>query len=144
VGGTGVGEDSVQRPRNALEIEGVDEDAGVEDLAASAAAHEPPKLLLAGPATPLGHPLECPKPMEITVGAEDFFDGRRTDRTDQLNLPSPPPGRRAHCSRHSCRLVRDLCVVADPRLRSAKFSGGTCQCANYMLLVAPAVSIGDY
>jgi hypothetical protein len=81
-----MGEDSVEWPRDALEIERIDEEAGIADLAASAAAQEPPKLLLVGPAAPLRHLLERPKPTEITVGAKDCFDGRRTERPDELIL----------------------------------------------------------
>jgi hypothetical protein len=81
-----MGEDSVEWPRDALEIERIDEQAGVADLATSAAAHEPPKLLLGGTAAPLRHLLQRPESMEITVGAEDFFDGRHAKRTNQLIL----------------------------------------------------------
>jgi hypothetical protein len=80
------GKDSVERPRDAFESERIDKESGVADLAAAAAAHEPPKLLLGGAIAPRRHLLECPKAMEIAVGAEDLFDTRRTERTDQLLL----------------------------------------------------------
>jgi hypothetical protein len=79
-------EDSVERSRHAVEIERIDEEAGVPDLAAPAAAHEPPKLLLDRTAAPFRHLLERSKPMEIVVGAENLFDARGADRTDQLLL----------------------------------------------------------
>jgi hypothetical protein len=81
-----MGEDSVEWPRDGPEIQRIDEQAGVEDLAAPAAAHEPPKLLLGRAAAPRRHLLERPEPTEVTVGAEDFFNGRDTERADELIL----------------------------------------------------------
>lgn len=82
----GIGENSVEWSRDAVEIERVDEDAGVADLAAPAAAHEPAQLFLDGTATPRRHLLEGPEAMEITVAAQDVFDGYRTERANQLIL----------------------------------------------------------
>ena len=79
-------EDPVERPRDALEIERVHEQAGVADLAPCAAAHEPPQLLLGGANAPRRHLLECPEPVEIVVGPKDFLDPRRTKRAYQLLL----------------------------------------------------------
>ena len=81
-----MGKDSVERPRDAFEIERLHEQAGVADLAASTAAHEPPKLLLGGTVAPCRHLLERSKPAEVVVGVEDLFDARRAERTDQLLL----------------------------------------------------------
>jgi len=81
-----MGKDSVERPRDAFEIERLHEQAGVADLAASAAAHEPPKLLLGGAVAPRRHLLERSKPAEVVVSVEDLFDARRAERTDQLLL----------------------------------------------------------
>ena len=41
-------EDAVERPRDIVGVERVDEEAGVADLATPAAAKEPAKLLLGG------------------------------------------------------------------------------------------------
>jgi hypothetical protein len=81
-----MGKDSVERPRHAIEIERIDEVAGVPDFAAPAAAHEPPKLLLGGAVAPLRHLLERSKPVEVVIGVEDLFDARRAKRTNQLVL----------------------------------------------------------
>jgi hypothetical protein len=81
-----MGEDAIERSRNMVEIERLHEQAGVANLAASAAAHEPPKLLLGGAVAPRRHLLERSKPAEVVVGVEDLFDARRAERTDQLLL----------------------------------------------------------
>jgi hypothetical protein len=82
----GMGEHSVEWSRDGLVIEGIDQEAGVADLAAGAAAHEPPKLLLGRGAAPRRHLLQRAEPTDITVGADDLFDGHRTERPDQLIL----------------------------------------------------------
>ena len=79
-------ENSVEWSRDAVEIERVDEDAGVADLAAPAAAHEPAQLFLDGTAAPSRHLLEGPEATEIIVAAQEFFDGRCTERANQLIL----------------------------------------------------------
>jgi hypothetical protein len=81
-----MGEDAVERPRNMIEIERLDKEAGVPDLAPSAAAQEPMKLLLDGAVPPRLHLLERPKPVEIVVGPKDLLDPRRTERAYQLLL----------------------------------------------------------
>src|SRR6185369_17731719 len=81
-----MGEDAIERPRDAFEIERLHEQAGVADLAASAAAHEPLKLLLGGAVAPRRHLLERSKPVEVAIGVEDLFDAQRAERTDQLLL----------------------------------------------------------
>jgi hypothetical protein len=81
-----LGENSVKWPRDVLEIERVNEETGVTDLATSAAAHEPPKLLLSGAAAPGGHLLEPLKSASIAVGVDDFFDGGCTECANQLIL----------------------------------------------------------
>src|SRR4029450_1712739 len=81
-----MGKDSVEWPRDALKIERIYAVAGVPDLAASAAAHEPPKLILGGAVAPRRHLLKRSKPVEIVIGVEDLFDARRAERTDQFLL----------------------------------------------------------
>ena len=81
-----MGEDAIERSRNMVEIERLHEQAGVANLAASAAAHEPPKLLHGGAVAPRRHLLERSKPAEVVVSVEDLFDARRAERTDQLLL----------------------------------------------------------
>jgi hypothetical protein len=84
-----IGVVDVERPGDALKIERIDEEAGIADLATSAAAHEPPELLLGGPTAPLRHLLQRPESMEITVGLNDFFDGR----AGALSRSAPPARR---------------------------------------------------
>jgi hypothetical protein len=81
-----MGEDAVERPRDAFEIERVHERAGVADLALSAAAQEPVKLLLDGTVAPRRHLLQLPKPVEIVVRPKDLRDPRRAERAYQLLL----------------------------------------------------------
>jgi hypothetical protein len=82
----GVDQDPVEWSRDTLEIEGIDEVAGVADLATSAGTDEPPKLFVGGAAAPRRHLLELAEALEITVGADDFFDRRHAERADQLVL----------------------------------------------------------
>jgi hypothetical protein len=79
-------EDPVERPRDPVEVERLDEQTRVADLAPSAAAHETPKLLLGGAASPCGHLLELSKAMQIVVRADDPLHARHTERADQLLL----------------------------------------------------------
>ena len=79
-----MGEDAVEWSRDMVEVERLDEEAGVPDLAPSAAAQEPVKLLLGGAIAPRRHLLERPKPVEIVVGPKDLLDPRRTERAYQL------------------------------------------------------------
>ena len=79
-------EDRVERPWNALEVECLDHDARVTELAASAATHEPSQLLFGRAAAPRRHLLERPKAMQITVGLEELLDRRRAQRANQLVL----------------------------------------------------------
>lgn len=81
-----MGEDAVERPGNVVEVERVDEEAGVPDLPPAAAAHEPAKLLLGGAIAPRRHLLKRPKPVEIVVSPKDLLDPRRTERAYQLLL----------------------------------------------------------
>jgi len=81
-----VGEDAVERPGDAVEIERIDEQARVPDLAPSTAAHETPELLFYGAAAPCRHLLEGPKPVEIVIGPKDLLDPRRAERAYQLLL----------------------------------------------------------
>jgi hypothetical protein len=79
-----MGEDTVEWSRDMVEVERLDEEAGVPDLAPSAAAQEPVKLLLDGAVPPRRHLLERAKPVEIVVGPKDLLDPRRTERAYQL------------------------------------------------------------
>jgi hypothetical protein len=79
-------EDSVEWPRDVLDVERVDEQARIPDLAPSAAAHEPPQLFLKGPAAPLWHLLKRPEPVKIVVGREDLLNTLRAQRADQFLL----------------------------------------------------------
>jgi hypothetical protein len=81
-----MGEDAVEWSRDMVEVERLDEEAGVPDLAPSAAAQEPMKLLLDGAVPPRRHLLERPKPVEIVVRPKDLLDPRRTERAYQLLL----------------------------------------------------------
>jgi hypothetical protein len=81
-----MGEDPVEWPGDAVEIERVDKQAGVADLAPSPTAHEPVELLFRGAIAPRRHLLKRPKSVEIVVDPKDLLDPRRTERADQLLL----------------------------------------------------------
>src|SRR5262245_27076814 len=81
-----MGDDLVQRPGDAVEIEGLDQQARVADLAAAAASHEPPQLLPGGAVAPRRHLLEHPEPAEVAVGGEDVLDTCHAEGPDQLVL----------------------------------------------------------
>jgi hypothetical protein len=59
--------DPVKRPGHLGEVERIDEQLGVSDLAATAAAHETPKLLLSGPSSPLRLLLERPEASKVAL-----------------------------------------------------------------------------
>ena len=65
--------DPVKRPGHLGEIERIDEQLGVSDLAATAAAHETPKLLLSGPSSPLRLLLERPEASKVAVRFNHLF-----------------------------------------------------------------------
>ena len=81
-----MGEDALEWPGDMVEVERLDEVPGVPDLALSAAAQEPVKLLLDGTVAPRRHLLELPKPVEIVVRPKDLRDPRRAERAYQLLL----------------------------------------------------------
>src|SRR5215211_1007320 len=81
-----MGDDPVERPRDVVEVESVDEQTGVPDLSSTSAAQEPVELLFGRAIAPCRHLLERPKPMEIVVVPKDLLDPRRTERADQLLL----------------------------------------------------------
>jgi len=54
-------------------LERIDEQLGVSDLAATAAAHETPKLLLSGPSSPLRLLLERPEAPKVAVRFNHLF-----------------------------------------------------------------------
>jgi hypothetical protein len=81
-----MGEDAVERRGNMVEVERLDEEPGIQDLAPSAAAQEPVELLFAGAIAPRRHLLQRPKTVQIVVGPKDLLDPRRTERADQLLL----------------------------------------------------------
>ena len=81
-----MGEDAVEWSRDVVEVERLDEEPGVPDLAPSATTQEPVELLFGGAIAPRRHLLERPKPVEIVVGAKDLLDPRRTERTYQLRF----------------------------------------------------------
>jgi hypothetical protein len=85
--------DLVKWPRDALEIERIEEEAGIPDLAPSAATYESPKLLVGAATTPRRHLLKRPKPMEVTVGSQ-----RPPSRIRSVGEPS--------CSRKGSDAVR--------------------------------------
>jgi len=65
--------DPVKRPGHLGEVECIDEQLGVADLAATAAAHETPKLLLGGPSSPLRLLLERPEASKVAVRVKHLF-----------------------------------------------------------------------
>jgi hypothetical protein len=81
-----MGEDTVQRPRHAAQVERFDEQARVADLAAAAAAHEAPKLFLDGPPLPRGLLLERPEGAEVTLSVDDLFHRGSAESADEFLL----------------------------------------------------------
>jgi hypothetical protein len=55
------------------EVERIDEELGVSDLAATAAAHETPKLLLGGSCSPLRLLLERPEASKVALSVDHLF-----------------------------------------------------------------------
>jgi hypothetical protein len=78
--------DQVEGTRYSGEIERLDEQASVADLPSAAAAHEPAKLLLLFPSSPLGLLLESAEGSEISLSIDDSFHGVHTESADQLVL----------------------------------------------------------
>jgi len=65
--------DPVKRPGHLGEVERIDEQLGVADLAATTAAHETPKLLLGGPSSPLRLLLERPEASKVALSVNHLF-----------------------------------------------------------------------
>src|SRR5918996_3704395 len=84
--GPGPREDLVERSRRPGEIECLDEQARVTDLAAAAAAHEATQLLFARPAAPGLLLLQRSKRSQLALGGDDLLDRVRAERADQLVL----------------------------------------------------------
>src|SRR6266511_4794784 len=78
--------ETVQGPRHAREIQRVDEQRRVVDLAAAAGAHETPKLLLRGPSLLRGLLLQGAERLQLALGVDELFDGRSAEGADQLVL----------------------------------------------------------
>ena len=77
---------TVQRPGYLGQIQRLDEQAGVSDLPAAAAAHEAPKLLLMGPSLPRRLLLEGAEGSEAPLSVDDLLHRRDTESADQLVL----------------------------------------------------------
>jgi carbonic anhydrase len=84
--GPHVAQNAVERPRHLLGLERLDEQPGVADLTAAAAAHEASQLLLGGPALPGGLLLERAEGSELALRGDDLLDGGGPERADQLVL----------------------------------------------------------
>jgi hypothetical protein len=81
-----VSKQTVQRPGHLGEIKRIDEQARVSDLAAAAATHEAPKLLLSGPSSPRSLLLESAERPKLTLSLDDPFHGGGAEGADQLVL----------------------------------------------------------
>src|SRR5581483_1261994 len=81
-----VGEDAGQRLRGAGEVDRLDEDPGIAQLAAVGAAHEAAQLCLDRPPSPGGLLLERPEGSQVAVFREQRLDARRAHRPYQLVL----------------------------------------------------------
>src|SRR5438105_9027867 len=79
-------EHAVQRPRHLRQIQRIDEEACVPDLAAATAAHEASQLVLRSPSQPRRLLLQSAEGSKVTVGVEDFFHGSGAKTADQLVL----------------------------------------------------------
>src|SRR6266508_1317335 len=76
----------VKRPGHLSEIKCLDEQTRVPDLAAAAAAHEAPKLLLTGPSLPRRLFLKGAERSKVSLSVDDLFHGSGTESADQLVL----------------------------------------------------------
>jgi hypothetical protein len=80
------GEDLIQRPWGVGEIQCLDEQARVANLAAGSAAHEAAQLLFPRPAPPGALLLQGAKRSQLTLGGNDLLNHVRAERADQLVL----------------------------------------------------------
>ena len=76
----------VKGPRHLGEVKRVDEQPRVSDLAAAAAAHEAPKLLLDRPSLPRRLFLEGAEGSKVSLAVDHVFHGSDTESADQLVL----------------------------------------------------------
>jgi hypothetical protein len=65
--------DPVKRPGHLGEVDRFDEQLGVSDLAATAAAHETPKLFLSSTSSPLGLLLERSEASKVALSVNHLF-----------------------------------------------------------------------
>ena len=77
---------ALEWPRHSSEVQRLDEQTGVADLAAAAAAQEAPELLLGGPSAPCRLLLKGSERLEVTLGLDDPLDGAGSQGPDQLLL----------------------------------------------------------
>jgi hypothetical protein len=77
---------TTERPRHAREIQRVDQQPRVPDLAAAVGADEAPKLLLAAPCSPRRLLLERAERSKLALGLDDLFHSGGTKTADQLVL----------------------------------------------------------
>jgi uncharacterized cupin superfamily protein len=81
-----VREHGVERSRHPAQVERIDENARVADLAATAAAHEAPQLGARLASVPGRLFLEGAEGTELALGADDLLDGIGPEGTDELVL----------------------------------------------------------
>ena len=81
-----MGEHPIEGPRHVIEVQCLDEQAPVADLAARGRAQEASKLLLAAPLTLRGLTLERAERSRLTLRIDDLLYGVDTEVTDQLVL----------------------------------------------------------
>ena len=81
-----MGQDAIERPRHARQLQRVDEQPRVADLAAAVGADEAPKLLLAAPSLPGGLLLEGAERSKLALGLDDLFHTGAAKAADQLVL----------------------------------------------------------
>jgi hypothetical protein len=81
-----MGKDTIERPRHARELQRVDQQPGVADLAAAVGADEAPKLRLAVPCSPGRLLLERAERSKLTLRLDDPLHTGGTKAADQLVL----------------------------------------------------------
>ncbi len=81
-----VGQHQVERTRDSVELERLDQQPRVADLPAAAAAHEAPQLGFGRPAMPCGLLLERAERAEVAVCVDHLFHRVGAERADQLVL----------------------------------------------------------
>jgi hypothetical protein len=81
-----VRENGVERARHLGEVEGVDEEAGVLDLPATADAEEAAELGFGAEPAPGGLVLQGAERAQIALGVHNLFDAGGAEGTDQLVL----------------------------------------------------------